>query len=647
MHGETGELVDVAPARHQQDQMAGARQRDPIRQRLGDLLAQRPISVEFKLSPAAAHVASTGGLALQNAARQCYSLAGDAAQPTNEDGLAQRPNRCHLSEHNATNYVCACDRFGFVALVQQSLAGPSGFPALQGDPFQWPPSGAPMNDPLLGAGGNLLAMGADQHQQLSDPRAYDSSFVVNKPQQQQPLGLVAYSFVLIGVALLVLSLVGVLINVILRFTGRSRLSKKHQSFFESMRNGTTTGPLAADHNLMGSSPLVSGAATTQSGSIIGLATGASNGGPMGQLCSGSAPLGSSHYKTLGHQQLYSAHVGAHSAAPMIEAYASSSSSGAAASGALHWPSRLASWLFGRPLDWLAGLTSTGAPNGAPHASAKTDRMIQHRIVGGGATIGTLAYHKSQYQNGYTTSPGLHHHAHPQHQLAHHQTLARPYLTSSGNGSQSGVPLNPSSSSSYVSSSAYYEEIGSANLTKVNASQLSGMGHQQSGASNQLTSLDPFMKQHQQQRGHYLEHAQNQHEHHPHPLSAGQTAGFQQAHQQQTFHQWLTPSHTGGNTAPISLNAPNGSLGQHQPQQQMSLITKQHLHNDLSPLQSSSSSSAGSQHSNSAAAASLTNGAANGSNAATPRHFLFASPIAVNAYKQQQQFRGHHHDQLNR
>jgi hypothetical protein len=636
LNGETGELFDVAaPARHQQQDSMSL---SAARQRIGDLLAQWPISVEFKMSPLV-HVTTGGGINPQNTLmRQCQSLPMPNDAPNiNDDGqqaaAGQLANRCHLSKYNATNFFCSCDRFGFVALTPSTLSSSSQVPpsllnGLQGDHSQW----SSMNHILLNSDGAPI-----------DPRAYDPAYMVNKPlqqqQQQQSLGIVTYTFVIVGVALLILSVAGLAVNVIIKLRGHSRLSKKHQNFFESMRDGPTTGPLAADHNLMGSNPLVTGAATTQSASIIGLATGgggsggATTLGPMGQICSSSTPTNASTYKA--HQQLYSAHIGAHSP-PMMEAYSSSK--------ARRWPARLVGWLVERPSTWLSNLSSSDGSNGA-HAH-KTDRMIQHRVIGSNSsTIGTLAYQKSQYQNGYTTSPGLHNPIHQQ----HHQTIARAYLSSAGgNGSQSGVPLNPSSNSSYVSSSAYYEEIGSGNLTKVNANQLSGMS--QPSGSSQQASLDPFMMK----QRHYID-AQNHHQSHQPtiPNSQGTQQQQPQQHHQQVFHQWQTQARADNNNAStISFPPPIGQTGgqHHHP---MSLITKQHLHNDLSPLQSSSSSSAGSQHSGSANPA---NGAANGSNGTTPRHFLFASPIAVNAYKQQQQqqqqqqqFRGHHHhhDQLDR
>lgn len=388
--GKTGELFDVSPpVRHQQDPAVtlNIKQYDSIRLRLGELLTQWPINIEFRALPSA-HLATGGVSSPQQPMRQCQSLSGDTTFSTADDGqttnsVANLANRCHLSKYNATNFVCSCDAFGFVVLTQQFGLN-TGFQSIQNDHIQWPAS--TINDLSLGGiGGNQLL---GDHQSI-DSRVYDPAYMVNRSQQQQQqqqsLGIVTYVFVIIGVALLTLSVAGMVINVTLRLTGQSRLSKKQQSLFESLRNGPTTGPIAADHNLMGSDPLVSGAATTHSASIIGLASGvagSNGGGPMGQMCAAgsTATNGSSNYKT--HQQLYSAHMGAHSP-PMMEAYSSPSSR--------RWPVRLVGWLLERPASWLSYLTSSNSSD-----SNKADRMIQHRIIGSNAsTIGTLAYQKGQ------------------------------------------------------------------------------------------------------------------------------------------------------------------------------------------------------------------------------------------------------------
>lgn len=245
-----------------------------------------------------------------------------------------------------------------------------------------------------------------------------------------------------------------------------------------------------------------------------------------------------------------------------------------------WPIQLLGWLLRKPSSWFS------SANDEVNNGLKSDQMTQHRLVGGGASStlltrhsnGTLAYHKSQFQNGYTTSLGLHQ-AHNQmlsNQQVNHQHQRQVGSTGSG---QSAMPLNASSNSSYVSSSAYYEEIGATNssnnlVTRVNA-------------NSPTLVMDPFRRQDN------------------HFAMAG-------SNQQQ---QWRPINNSG--TISYSMEPQK----QAQQQTHLAMINKQHLHTDLSPLQSSSSSSTGS--------ASVVTGNT------TPRHYLFASPSAVSAYKQQQ------------
>lgn len=541
--------------------------------------------------------AATGGAYLsanQQPARQCQSLSTTSDSqnsapfdsPTSTTSATITTiNHCHLSRYNTTNFSCTCDKFGFLQLSQQyyvsstGLSPPASFGVQNEGQFQW---GAQPYD----------ASQSDTTQ--FDPRLYDpqSSYVVNKGQLANggsgSTGIVSSIMIVTGVVALIVFIGGLIVCTVPRLSSQTKLTKKQQSFFDPLGNGVngTTEPLT-DHNLMGSDPLVSSAATTHSASIIGLSTSANV-----QLCGTRAPPSVNELNYKPHQ-LYAHHP------PMIEAYST---------GAGHakerWPLKIFDWLIQRPASWLSGHLGYRGCNQVEGqlGGGKSSHIIQHRLMGGtnsGSTLleghhhtntsssgyhSHLHQHKNQYQNGYTTSLGLHQPIHA------HGTRAQ----ISSTGSQSVVPLNSSSNSSYVSSSAYYEEIGPGNLTKVNTSH---------------TIVEPFKRQQ-----HYDQHMQHQSLQHPHLFQQ-----WQQQQQQQT-------NVANQSTISYSMEAQRNTAVQ-----PMSLITKQHLHNDLSPLQSSSSSSAGSQHS------AATNG--NGG-ATTPRHYLFASSSAVSAYKQQQQQHQH-------
>lgn len=490
--------------------------------KLAEMLAQWPISVDFKLPPQQ-----------QQQQRQCQSLA---------DGGQLLANRCHTTKSSSAEHVCRCDRFGFLALFANAPSQMLQVP-LAGADFQWPPA------PLEPAYGESEQAGRPDSAALPD---YIGPAQTKPAQQhQQALGFWTTAFIVVGLLLFVITLAALIANATLRANAQSRLGKKQQDFLtgggaasmlahhRDLSAGPTTGPLT-DHSLMSDEQLITGgtntaAGTTQSSSIIGL-----SGHAAGYHEPGC-------YKAA-HQQLYAAHL-----APM----------GPLGGPANRWTS-WARWL--RPSRWLSS-----------SASHSKELMIQHRVIGNSslASAGSLAHYKGQYQNGYTTNL--------------HQSPA-----------VAQMPLNaPSSStSSYVSSSAYYEEIGPGNLTRVSTNQLSRPTH---------TVVDPFKPRQpvadQQQHQHLMSH-------HPQPV-------------QHSLAQWSA----GAGPPPMEAQ-------QHQQQQPISgfgqpaLNNYKQFHTDLSQLQNgnsqSSSSSAGSQHS---ASTNLTS--ANGS---TPRHYLFASPSAVTAYK---------------
>lgn len=541
----------------QQHATVGAnKQQEANANKLNELVAQWPISVEFKSTPAGQ--TNNGGAQ----ERQCVSLTHWAAN--NYDDQA---NRCQLTRSNGTHFVCTCDKFGFISLAINPNSALQF--AVQGD-FQWAPS-----TPI-----SLDSLSNELEPQSRQP--YESPFIqsTNKVAStgSSSLGLTSTVLVCLGVCLLIFFVAAFVVQVAQRRAAgsHSRLGKKQQSFLDALNGlGGNTGPptggslAATEHNLMGSDPLVSGSAT-QSASIIGLAG------------SAGAAANQASYKAH-NQQLYAAAHLSHS----------SYSTG------LHSTDRsvarrLVGWIA-RPSRWLANIVGGGAANGL----AKGERsMIHHRVLGGssalsqgahsmGAASATLAYKTGQCQNGYTTSMGLYHPS----QQHHHQQ--RPFM----NGGRQ-QHLNSSSNSSYVSSSAYYEEIGPGNLTKVNTNQL----------ATQTTIVDPFKTTRAGQEYHWQQQQMNN------QVSA---CTLNPANQQHNFAFQHGHLHAGQHAQHLTTN-------------RVASANQQHIHSDLSPLQSSSgSSSAGSQHSS--AATSVTN-AAN----STPRHYLFASPTAVNAYKQQQQ-----------
>ena len=505
-----------------------------------------------------------------------------------------------MTKFNGTNFVCTCDKFGFLALVP---------PPTTGRLDQWPPP-AVGSGPQLANDGDLsdpLADGARHQLQAFDATNYVGANQANKfQQQQQQVGLLTSVFIFIGVTLLVLSTAAFVAKTVIRAAAQSRLGQKQQSF---LNGGPTTGPLAADHNLLASDPLVvggAGAASQSTASIIGLA----NAQPTaaGTLM-GAYGTESNHYKAH-QQQLYAAHL-SHSP---LGAYST-----ARPAGNSNKLLQFAEWLS-KPSRWLARLSSA--------AGDKSDSMIHHRVIstGGHSTLAShsaasLGY-KSHFQNGYTTSLGLHNNRTLISQQQPTTAATTTTTTTTTGGGQS-------SNSSYVSSSAYYEEIGPGNLTKVSSSQLSGAT---SGAPTH-TLVDPFKRNDQQHLfGQRQHHHHNHHQHHQHHHQLPQHQGQWPAGGEQVSYS-LEPSQQQqqhlayGQPTSMAVNPTLGKLGQSH---------NNNNQNDLSPLQSSSSSSsAGSQHS---PATSVTT--ANGS---TPRHYLFASPSAVSAYKQQQhQFRGTNH-----
>lgn len=562
-----------------------------LQNKLTDLLAQWPISVDFKLSPSGTTSTSTPAVippttTQQNSQplRQCNSL--------NSDNVNQQ-NRCQTFTSNVTNHICRCDQFGFVALTT-SASNQQVPTSILGD-FHWP---------------TMFGTGASQQQQQpidNEPRSpidfppdltsvgsnsmKNVDFIDSAPslirnnKQQASLGVWSTIFVVLGISLLVVSFVAFFINFILKSSSQTRLSKKQAGFSASILhrvtggggtsndlNGlSTTGPIA-DHSLIGSiDPIVN-----HSPSQVGI-TNASNSTTASMMAGLSQSAYHHNYKA--HQQLYTSHL------PPIEV----------CSNPIKRWTRWAAWL--KPSNW---------PPFSSSVAKGVDQIIEHRVIGSTIGPGSVSY-KSQYQNGYTTA--LHH---------SHQSTAN---------SQVPLAAPSSSTSSYVSSSAYYEEIGPGNLTKINTNQLT--------SRNTHTIVDPFKRQIQaptaDQQQALTSNQQSQHVHHQPWQSSGPTTA------------------PVGSTTALSY-PPDSQQHQQQPYlnygQPLSAIFKQQQqnnnnnnNNDLNQVQSSSSSAA-SQHSTST---SLTT--ANGS---TPRHYLFASPSAANAYKssmsQQTLHNQHHHQQ---
>lgn len=391
-------------------------------------------------------------------------------------------------------------------------------------------------------------------------------------QQQQSVGTWTAIFIAFGLFLLIIFVTAFLINAFIRASSQSRLNKKPSSFFSAaggfigqhhrdLSGGPTTGPLV-DHSLVGGvgDSLVAGNnGTTQSGSIIGLTQSAYQG-----------------YKTHQQSALYAAHL-----PPMTGMCRRN-----------RWP-RWTQLLD--PSRWFS-------------SRSKEDQMIQHRVIGSSLssckTPGSVS-HKSTYQNGYTTA-GLHH----------------PSSVVNHAGSMLPMAAPSSSTSSYVSSSAYYEEIGPGNLTKVNTNQINNNPRTQ-------TLVDPFKRT-------PLDQQQHQHQH-QHVTGQQATMWIQQPNSAGITSYPLDQSNYGNSLQQqhqMSMLPVNGFQQQLQPNQQIQ-------NNDLNQMQQqqhtpSSAGSGGSQHSSSS----------------TPRHYLFASPTAVNAYKnsmsqQQQQattLNHHHHCQ---
>lgn len=325
-------------------------------------------------------------------------------------------------------------------------------------------------------------------------------------------------FLVFALFLLVISTLVFVINLLIKTKAHhSRIASEQANFL------STTGPLTVDHNLIigGDSPQSSSNLneTNNSISIVGLS--------QSTIFAGGNSSSSNGYKSANHQ-LYASHL------PPIDP------------SCLATNSNVPPWLT-RWFNSARQLSSAvaGKFSKVRTANSNDTRSSQHHG------------NSSTYQSGYTTNLS-HHNQHLLHQLQQ---------------ANSSLPLTfcyhqpPSSStSSYDSSSAYYEEIGPGNLTKVNANQLV--------ANRTLNMVDPFRSSAQDQQ-HLL------------------TSNGQQ--------QWQP-------TAAATFNHHH----QHQ-------LNNQHDLNTLQPRQQSSASSTGSATTNLPSVA-------------TPRHYLFASPSAMNAYK---------------
>lgn len=592
--------------------------------RVHELLVQWPIHIDFRVSSWLSGAAHTQ--------RQCTALGG-------------ADNKCHVLMSNSTNHVCRCDQFGFVALT----SAPNQVPANQLSDFAWP---------------LFFSNGQSADSQQHSARAADTNaaatldagngFTSAAPQYTVPAARQSTSAWLnsalfaLGLVLLVVALGGFVARSAVRLFSSHRLDKKQDGCDSSgalghlfasgasiltsggggggnMNSGSTTGPLT-DHSLLSTEPIVGAqqhhvhqhAGTIHSTSIIGLNQAAachSYGANNTMLAPPNAA------KTFGAhpQPLYAAaHLEAVACAGAGGYYSGASSAGGGGGGLMSARSatsivpggaasdKLLAWartlhparlLASVRLPWTAGGVA-GAKSRANHLGG----AVQHRIVAHNAHLHANNTYKSQYQNGYTTAlhhqatAGLHHHhhhVHAQHQHMHHQQTQQ-------SSPASQVPLTSaaaacggqsSSTSSYVSSSAYYEEIGPGNLAKVSHQQPTQQ-QQQHRTTTMHTIVDPFKR--------------------PDAVFVQQ-----QQQQQQMPNTWQQQQQI------VNSCAEFANYGQ---QNQMTHSNNnKFMHSDLYMMQQ--------QHQPNNTATSTSNlSTGSTSVATTPRHYLFTSPSAVNAYK---------------
>lgn len=556
LEGSSGDLLDSSSRQAQ------------LQRRFNELLVQWPINVHFRLQ-------LSGPVQQQQAGRQCFTLSdNNLEQAASTSSSSSNNNKCHTLASNATNHVCECDTFGFIQLGsswsssqvghQQTLAAgqqivpPSN--SILAD-FAWPPS-----PPSLLAGAHQSAGAGSSPYELTPAAGDSSQAFINAKQPPASQATWPSAFVLLGLVLLLVTLAALVVSALLRAaSSRARLSKKQHNFLSGADtppifgahqpqqhlghlSGPTTGPLAgAEHSLIGDHQ--------HRGSLLNMP------GQAGSACSAAT---STTYKP--GQQLYAAHLvgsDSQSALPFLSG---------------ERLRQLADQL--NPIRWFRARAGSRA--------ARRLNAIQHRLVVNSAQSGSpmsansltnaspvhLAYRSQQpHQNGYTT--GMH---------AHHR-LGQPAVI---NGAlvAPGSQIASSSTSSYVSSSAYYEEIGpTSNMTKLHPSQL---------GSNQRTMVDPF---------------------------------------KQRAAAW-SPS-----TAATSSTGLTVGYSLEQNYSPAAMLGPAKLQPDLSQLQQSASG---------AAVASGAQQANNTNTTTTTRHYLFASPSAVSAYKSsivdQQQLQHHQQQQ---
>jgi len=640
-----------------------------------ELLARWPIQVEFRLASSLS--GSIQAPHLQANKQQSSALApfcrsfNGALTEQQQQPAADSPSSlsgaaCRLAKFNETNFLCACDRFGFVALQQQTSSsgnqqlgnarhlgqapadnaatnwpfqlvdGNNYLGAATMDPFGADPLGPNRNEQQLGGSNNYLTTAAHQ---------------LNSSQTPTFLGMLS---ILLGAILSVLLVGAFLFQMVGKLWQRhgaqqaanSRLKQKGLfDSFGSCTNGPldssgppTTGPLvhtAADLPpslglLSPSNQLVGG--TQTSSSIMGLNS-AAHTLAYGQQQAAKKPQGQTHSiyaaaQSMGFPSSVSSSSSSHSP-PTVEAYASMMSPShynnahhllhhnhehhhhrhALPTGplkSLGQLGQLTRWLASGPSRWFSGLTGSTrlSNNYAQNDSLKQadqaqqqqhQQQQQHRVLLGanGRIVSSLISQTSdtpnttsstiyKYQNGYTTALGLQQQHQQQQQQQQLQQRHLHDIQRNVGQLQSGGANNQqqnSSNSSYVSSSAYYEEISQPAPLADNQQQRAPPG----GHSHTL--IDPFRRQ-QTGIAFSVEHQPNMRQQ-------------QQQHEQPP---------TNNNYAAPPMSVPSGKQND----------LGQAAHTISQPLPPPGASTA----------------------TITPRHYLFASPSAVDAYKQQQhQFRG--------
>lgn len=508
----------------------------------------------------------------------------------------QSQNRCKTSSLNITSHVCRCDQFGFVASTSEQPKWPTNsLPSSSLNQNQ--PQPQPQFPYELGAPSTFIDRNRQQVLTSSNNPFENILEQANKPfqaigseqqQQQQDIGS-SWSKALLysGFTLLLVSIFGLLLSALFKLTQHSRLNQKQaQTFLGFVPN---LAPPSADHNLASGASCCA-SSTTQSTSIINLNQAATyhlNQQQQHQHQSATAT------------PMYAAHLPPLKASEYVAA------------------NRRFGDYCGSTPSWISWLRPSRLFDAISGRRKQLAHVHHHRVIGATNQVSVPYSAKSHFQNGYTTSL--------------HQSGGPGQLV----GSLS-APTSSNSTSSYVSSSAYYEEIGPGNLTKLSTSQLVPL-NQPTNSQLTTTIIDPLMKRNSDQLQQQHQHQQHDHQH-IHNHSPHQRQSYGQMEPQQT----MNPSY--GQSMPI-VSFKQQQQQQQNPFGQLDLISHgQHFQ--------SSSSSAGSQHSAVIAPQSPVSSSSAANSTSTPRHYLFASPSAVNAYKTTMSHQTmhhhhpHHHSHLN-